>query len=197
MFRNILNGFKTAVVDLLLAACGIKPDDFDLYRVEKIGDRRIVKGEVAIFANSGAEDIDRKLTEKLLIGEAGQKRSPGLFAGDQVEFVGGDSDLAEQFFLEEISERGRMIGGETEVFVHMKPTHARPVKFGICNKCAEHFVLAWCGGKDHAGFIGKLSIGRPFLGKSSHGLTDKFGSSLAHSGTVRIDFHLQGVDFSA
>ena len=50
-----------------------------------------------------------------------------LLAGDQPELALVEVDQSEQVLLKIAAERGRVIGGDPEILVHVKAGHARPV----------------------------------------------------------------------
>jgi hypothetical protein len=65
---------KTAIVHLLLAACGIKRDYFNAIRIVKVRDRRIVKSEMPVLTDAEANEIDRSGSEQRSIARTFLRR---------------------------------------------------------------------------------------------------------------------------
>ncbi len=149
MGRHVVEPLEAAVVELLATARGVEPDHLDQDRVEEVGDRRVVERQVAVLADSGADDVGRLVEEPLFVGEGRPERPIGLLAGDQPEAVPLQADQAEQPFLEIPAERRPMVGPKAEVLIHVEPDHARPVDPSIGDQPGEEFVLARRGGEDH------------------------------------------------
>src|SRR4051794_38025336 len=56
---------EAAVIELLSTTGGVEADYLDQDRIEKVGDRRIVERQVAVFSHPGADDVDRFVEEPL------------------------------------------------------------------------------------------------------------------------------------
>ena len=138
-------------MDLLGAARRIQADDLDQHGVEEVRDRRVVEREMAVLADPGADDVDRLGTEDLLVGQAGPQRPIALLSGDQPESGRIEADQSEQAFLEVAAERGPMIGGEPEVFIHVKAEHTRPVDIPGRHQARQELVLTGSGREHHVG----------------------------------------------
>jgi hypothetical protein len=90
---------EATVVDLLIAARPIEPDDFDENRVKEIGDGRVIESEVAILADPRADDIGRLCEQPVFVGQAGLQRAVGVFAWNQPQTGAIQSDQPEEVLL--------------------------------------------------------------------------------------------------
>ena len=144
-------GGEAAVVDLLLAAGEVEFDDFDEERVGEVGDGRVVEGDVAVFANAHADEIDGLCAEEGGVA-GGDGLGVGLFGGQGMEAAEGD--VAEEMLVEVVAEALRVRGGEADVVVHVKRGDSGPVEgegVGLVDEGGEEFVLGRCAGEDDTG----------------------------------------------
>src|SRR6187402_115640 len=65
--RHVGKRRETAVIHLLVAARLIELDDLHELRVFKVGDGRIVKGDMTIFADAETDEVDRLFAEQFAI----------------------------------------------------------------------------------------------------------------------------------
>jgi len=58
-------------------------------------------------------------------------------------------DEPEEMFLEITAERDRMVGVDSQIFVHVEGRDAAPVDVRLGNESLDHFGLAWRRGENH------------------------------------------------
>ena len=80
---HVLDSIEAGIVKLLGTARLIETNDLHLYRVEKIGNGRVVEGEVTVFANPRANDVGGFGQEYVLVVQARLERPIASLAGDQ------------------------------------------------------------------------------------------------------------------
>ncbi len=104
MGGNIFETIKATIVELLLPASRVEPDDLDEDGIEEVGDGWVVKCEVAVLTDPRADDIDWLVEQNLLVGESRPERSVGFLAGDQSEAILVEIGQPEQSFLKIAAE---------------------------------------------------------------------------------------------
>src|SRR5437867_222185 len=111
-------------VDLLLSAGNIQLHQFHRTRVLKIRDWWIVKREMPVFADSQAAKIDRLGAQQLAIAFALIERQKRV-TGDIME--GPRADAAFDALTHITAKAGRVIGVDSQVFVHMEQGELGPI----------------------------------------------------------------------
>ena len=134
-FRNIVHCWEPAFAHLLASAIFIKLNHEVRICCVEIG-RRIVKGEVAVFANSDKGNINRMpadflfQTNNLLIG---------VYRTIYINKLPGRNNIYKTL-LQVFTKRCRMRIANSNVFVEMKGGNFRPVNF-FFHEFAKHFKL--------------------------------------------------------
>lgn len=108
---------------------------------------RVVKGDMAVFSDSHADDIDS------LVGQqAGIAGYGGGVVGGVVRDVihVAERDFVEQALFQEVAETLRRVGRKPDVFVHVEGVDAFPGNRTIGNQSGQEFVLRRSGSEDHA-----------------------------------------------
>ncbi len=148
--------FEAAVVDLLIAAGGVEPDQLDENWVEEIGDGRVIESEVAVLADPRTDDIGRLGEQPVLVGQAGLHRAVCLFAPNQPQPGTFQSDQPEEVLLKIAPKRRRMIGADSQIFVHVKGDDAGPVDLLVGHEAGQELVLTRRRGQDEVGLAGHV-----------------------------------------
>jgi hypothetical protein len=124
----------------------IKLDGLDPSGIVEISHGRIVKGQMSVFSNAQAHEVDWSLPQQRGIPGA-FRRGIRCLSLDAVEC--GRLDAGEHVFALIRAEGRGMIGGEADVFIHVKDENAGPIDTGG-DQCLEQFILRWCAGEDNA-----------------------------------------------
>ena len=165
----------------LLTATGLVEIDHEVGFVGLEVGGGIVEGEMAIFADTYAGDVDRVVADDF---------SQPLAFGDRVFVISVDPvkffwtfDLIAKSFFEVASKTGRVGFGQADIFIQVEASDALPVEIELY-QLAEQFKLACSGGEND---IGLASGVESFLDKSSGA-----GSrDAAHRGFLGFNMDLQ------
>lgn len=112
-----VEGGEVSFADLLLFAGGVEFHDFDLARVFKVGDWRVVEGEVTVFSNAQAAEVDGCLDKQAFVAIAFVQREQGV-AGQVVEGLG--FGLGFDAFFHVALKAGDVARRQSEIFVHVE-----------------------------------------------------------------------------
>ena len=129
MFWHISVGCKATVGNLLVTTGIIQLNQLDQRGIIEIRNRRIVKRDVAILADSHADEVYWFLGQQRTVAAA-YRRSIGFFGGQRVKCF--HADVAKQMRLEILSKALRMRAGQTHVIVHVKRRDSRPINRRLC-----------------------------------------------------------------
>ena len=140
LFRHIIKGCETTVIDLLLATCIVQLDHLDPNRIIKIGDRRIVERQMSVFANSETDQIYRRCFQQAFVVLL------GFFRINQMNLT--QWQPVEQPLLEKGGKTLRGSGTQPDVFVHVEGNDSLPIDPLGFTKGGEHFVLRRSGSKN-------------------------------------------------
>jgi hypothetical protein len=180
------NGFqawKCTFPHLLLAACIVQLHHFDRMGIVEIRDGRIIEGEVPVLANAKTTEIDGLRAEKVRVAGTLGQRLIGV-TRKVMKYCGIHAML--DMFAEETTKTGRVRIGDTEVFVHVKEDHARPIhRFG--NQMMQKADLG-CGG-------GENDCRTVLLGKgSTQVMGSRIGGGAGEKFESRVDVDQEVID---
>ena len=134
--------------DLLLFAGGGEFHDFDLAGIFKVGDWRVVEGEVAVFSDAQAAEVDGRLGEQAFVAVAFVQREQGV-ACQVVEGLGFGFGF--DAFFHVALEAGAVARRQSEIFVHMEKLDSGPVhRFGF-DQAGEKEDLGVARGQNEPG----------------------------------------------
>src|SRR5579884_2398942 len=138
VLRHCVHVRKMAVADLLHAAGCVELRDFDGARVFEIGDRRIVEGYVAVFADAEAAEVNRLRAQQ---------------GGVTIAFVHWQQGVAFEVMkharlhtagnaFAHVKAKARLvIAGDAEILVHVKESDFRPIHAADTDEFLKKFDL--------------------------------------------------------
>ena len=142
MSGHITWSLEAAVVDLLGSAGCVEPDDLDENRIEEVGDRRVVERQMAVFTDSRTDDVGRLGSELVLVSQTGRERTFRVLARDQTKAMSIQPYEPEEMLLQVTPERSRVVGVDSQVFIHVERDDPRPVDLVVGDQAGQKLVLA-------------------------------------------------------
>ena len=125
--------------------------------------------------------------EQVLIIQAGLERPFAALAGNQAQPALVKPDQQEEMLLEIAAKRARMVRGQSQVFIHVKADHARPVDLTAGHKTGQELVLTGRGGEHEVGAPrGLLTV--------ADGLTHRQCGRSSRPGAILVNLDLQRID---
>ena len=147
MGRHVGEPLKATVVYLLHPANLLQFHDLDGLRVLKIGHRRVVEGDMPVFPDAHAHDIDGALVQEGGICGARDVRIRVL----AVEIMNGQKRPAcKDALAQEVAEALRRMRRQADVFVHVKRFDAGKINAPVGDGRRKEFVLRRRRRKDDA-----------------------------------------------
>lgn len=141
-------GGEVPFLDLLHFAGVVELHEFDPVRIVEAGDGRIIEGDVAIFADAEAAEIDGlRLEERGVPGDFVERQV--ALAVEVMELPGFDEEF--HAFAHITTEARRVIAGDSEVFVHVEQGDLGPIDAAGLDESFEEPDLGITGGEDGGG----------------------------------------------
>jgi len=137
-----------ALLDLLHLAVVIELHELDGVAVVEAGDGGIIEGDVAVFADAHAAQVDRLSGEEIGVALALVKWQQAV-ALKEVEGLGAKERFDALLHVE--AEASRMGGRDAEVLVHVEEGDLGPVDPAHLDELLEEADLGIAGGEDGGG----------------------------------------------
>lgn len=185
MRRDFGEHWEATVVHLLAPAGVVEPDDLHEHRVVEIRHGRVIERQVAVLADTEADEVDRRRRQQ---GRVARARDGGRQLGRQ-RVERADRDMVEQVGPQVAPETSRVVGLEADVVIHVEGRHAGPVEAELRrprgrDQRGEELVLRRRAGEDDA--RGALR-GQSLAQVRGHGVRGR----LAQRRPVGVDDHRQ------
>lgn len=145
LLRHAVQGGEVTLAHLLPPARGIEHDAFRGDGSIEVGDMRIVKGEVAVFADADEREVDRRGQQPAAVTAHHfiEVRGIALDAADRARM-----HALHKVVLDPIAETGGVPGGNPDVFVQLEGVDPVPIDVRQPREHADHFQLG-IAGADH------------------------------------------------
>ena len=175
---------EMSLIHLLLAADCVQFDDFDGVRVIEMSHGRIVKGEVSVVADAEEAQVDGVGLQEAGVSFAFPDGFEGI-ASQVMELAGRNAPI--HLFVKVMAETGGVMGGEAEVFIHVKEHDTIPLQARLVEEMIEKEQLGLAGGEDDAG-------GFLFLERGDEVPARDLGGVLSQNSLVLMGPNSEGID---
>jgi hypothetical protein len=189
MSGHITWSLEATVVDLLSSAGCVEPDDLDENRIEEVGDRRVVERQMAVLTDSRTDDVGRLGSEQVLVSQTGRERTFRVLTRDQAKAMSIQTHEPEEMLPQVTPERSRVIGVDSQVFIHVERDDPRPVNLVVGDQAGQELVLAGRRRENDVRPSGDaLAVGNGFGNAVRRRSSDKLGRLWPPSQRLRQGF---------